>query len=69
MEQRAVVPIYSESAGYREWELKIGGAIYTMIDDNGDWALLRAQGDEWEWAGDEKAVNTFLHQHGLVLGN
>jgi len=69
MEQPTVVPLLSESAGYRDWEARVDEGTYTVVDENGEWVLLHLQGNEWVGVGDDRRVTAFLRQHGLVLGN
>ena len=62
------VPLYSESANYKEWEVTTEAGMYTIIHDNDGWCLLRQKEDkEWAEQGEEEAIELFLALHGLVL--
>lgn len=64
----SVIPLYSASANYQEWEQVLGHETYTIVHDNGEWSLLRR--DEagcWQEIGTAQAVETFLAKYALIL--
>ena len=64
------VPVYNESAGYKEWECEIDSVRYCIIREGTQWTLLRTVvvrpgTHSWEVTDDD--VTDFLAQHTLML--
>ena len=62
-----IVPLYSESANYQEWECTEDATAYTIVLDAGNWTLLQKHGETWLEIGGTSAVWAFLQRHGLML--
>ena len=67
METTQVVPLYSATAGYREWETVLDGQHYCIVHEGSSgWTLLRESGGG-KWCDDERTVDEFLTAHNLRL--
>ena len=61
------VPLHSESAGYREWEIVLDGQRYCIIHEASEgWTLLR-ESVNGEWHDDGRTVDEFLTAYDLRL--
>jgi hypothetical protein len=71
---KPVIPIFSESPGYREWKLRCDGIDVLIVNedgDDGDWTLLQWAGDTRVWQqemGVGTDIDAFLKAHNLILG-
>lgn len=64
----SVIPLYSASANYQEWDQTLGNETYTIVFDNGEWSLLRRhEAGCWQEIGTAQAVETFLTQCSMIL--
>ena len=80
---KVVVPLYSESAHYREWEvMRPTGEHYCIVDDNDTWVLLlKCAGTHPHtvgpltvtlpcldrWHEVPQTIDDFLTEHNLLL--
>ena len=71
---KTVIPIFSDSPGYREWEVTLDGQDFCIINEDGedgDWTLLQwtNQDTMWQEIGCGRDIDAFLTTHQLILGN
>lgn len=67
-ESPTVVPLYSESGWYREWDTLQQGEHVCLVQEGEEWTLLTEEPDG-TWREDaRRTVEAFLATHHLLLG-
>ena len=70
MVKPTIVPLHSESSGYREWWCKVDGAEWCIVGEGEVFTLLRkidTQPCTYTWEVVDDDVVDFFVQHNLVL--
>lgn len=66
LEHARVIPVYSSSPGYTEWDILLQGQAYCVVCEGQSWTLLvKHPSGRWEDSG--QSVETFLEKHHLAL--
>jgi hypothetical protein len=78
---KTVIPIFSRSPGYREWELTLDGQDFCIVNEDGEdgeWILRQWMVDSsvanppykcWQEIGSGMDIDAFLTAHHLLLGH
>lgn len=73
-EGTTVIPLFTSSPGYREWEITRDGQDFCIVNEDGedgDWTLMQWIDTDtmWQEIGCGVDIDPFLKQHRLILGN
>lgn len=67
-EGKHVVPVYAESANYREWDVSVNHTRYGIIQEGDVWTLMYFVPDINGWIdAPDQDVDTFLTTNKLIL--